>query len=84
MQIALMFGKEFVEEKKVLRKKLGKLIFSNEKEKLRLEAFIHPLIKDEIYKEARKLEEQKKTYFIDIPLFYEKMQLSNCKVFTYL
>lgn len=73
-QIASMFGKEFVENGKVLRKSLGKIIFSDEKEKLKLEAFIHPLIKDEIYKKARGLEKLKKPYFIDIPLFYEKMR----------
>lgn len=72
-QIALMFGQDFVENGKVLRKRLAKIIFSDEKEKLKLEAFIHPLIKDEIYKEAKVFEKQEKTYFIDIPLFFEKM-----------
>ena len=72
-KIAQMFGQKFVEDGKVLRKELGKIIFSNEEEKLRLESFIHPLIKDEIYKESRIFEEQKKPYFIDIPLFFEKM-----------
>lgn len=72
-EIAHMFGAKFVENGKVLRKELGKIIFSNEKEKLKLEAFIHPLIKDEIIKEAAIFEKQKKPYFIDIPLFFEKM-----------
>ena len=72
-KIAQMFGQEFVENGVVLRKKLGKIIFSNEEEKLKLEAFIHPLIKDEIVKEAVVFERQKKPYFIDIPLFFEKM-----------
>lgn len=72
-EIAQMFGAKFVENGKVLRKELGKIIFSNEKEKLKLEAFIHPLIKEEIIKEAAIFEQQKKPYFIDIPLFFEKM-----------
>ncbi len=72
-KIALMFGEKLVLNGKVLRKELGKIIFSNEKEKLKLEAFIHPLIKDAIYKEARILEDQNRPYFIDIPLFFEKM-----------
>lgn len=72
-EIAQMFGAKYVENGKVLRKELGKIIFSNEKEKLKLEAFIHPLIKDEIIKEAAIFEKQKKPYFIDIPLFFEKM-----------
>ena len=72
-KIATMFGEEYVENGKVLRKKLGKIIFSNEENKLKLEALLHPLIKDEIYKESRVFESQGKPYFIDIPLFFEKM-----------
>ncbi|XPV68233.1 MAG: dephospho-CoA kinase [Halarcobacter sp.] len=72
-KIATMFGEEYVEDGKVLRKKLAPLIFSNEEEKLKLEAFIHPLIKQEIIKESEIFEKQNKPYFIDIPLFFEKM-----------
>jgi len=72
-QIASMFGEEYVENGKVLRKKLGPIIFSNKKNKEKLENFIHPLIKEEIEKESVIFEEQGKPYFIDIPLFYEKM-----------
>ena len=68
-----MFGEQYVENGKVLRKELGKIIFSNEENKLKLEAFLHPLIKDEIEIESRIFEEQGKPYFIDIPLFFEKM-----------
>ncbi len=71
--IAAMFGEQYVQNGKVLRKELGKIIFSNEVAKLKLEAFIHPLIKDEIEKEAVIFEAQAKPYFIDIPLFFEKM-----------
>lgn len=72
-KIASMFGEQYVSNNKVLRKELGKIIFSKEEEKLKLEAFIHPLIKEEIIKEAAIFEEQQKPYFIDIPLFFEKM-----------
>ncbi len=72
-KIASMFGKKYVENGKVLRKELGKIIFSNEENKLKLEALLHPLIKDEIYKKSKIFEEQGKVYFIDIPLFFEKM-----------
>jgi len=67
-----LFGKEYIENKKVVRKKLGNLIFNDEVEKKRLENFIHPLIKEEIIKKARVFELQKKPYLIDIPLFFEK------------
>jgi len=71
--IALLFGEQYVANNKVLRKELGKIIFSNEEAKRKLEAFIHPLIKKQIEKEAKIFEEQEKPYFIDIPLFFETM-----------
>lgn len=72
-KIEEMFGKEYVENGKVLRKELGKIIFSNEENKLKLEALLHPFIKEEIIKESKIYEEQNKPYFVDIPLFFEKM-----------
>ena len=73
-KIAEMFGSQYVDAKgKVIRKELGKIIFSNEENKLKLEALLHPLIKDEIVKKSRLFESQNKPYFIDIPLFFEKM-----------
>lgn len=71
-QIAKLFGDMYVEDGKVLRKKLGNLIFNDEKEKTKLEQFIHPLIKDAIIEEAKIFESQHKPYLIDIPLFFER------------
>ncbi|MFA6788072.1 MAG: dephospho-CoA kinase [Arcobacteraceae bacterium] len=71
--VAQLFGEQYVQDGHVQRKELGKIIFSNEENKLKLEAFIHPLIKEAIEKEARIFEEQGKPYFIDIPLFFETM-----------
>ena len=74
------FGKSFVKEDKVLRKELGKVVF-NDKEKLKkLEDFLHPLIKQEILKEAKLYEEQNKPYLIDLPLFFEKKNYNIDKV----
>ncbi|MEA2019163.1 MAG: dephospho-CoA kinase [Campylobacterota bacterium] len=70
-KIAQLFGNEYIEDNKVLRKKLGDLIFNNTIQKKKLEEFIHPLIKQEIIKEAKIFEDQKKPYLIDIPLFFE-------------
>jgi len=71
LEIANIFGNEYIENNKVLRKKLGNLIFNDEIQKKKLENFIHPLIKQEIIKAAKIFEEQKKPYLIDIPLFFE-------------
>jgi len=70
-KIAQLFGTEYVEDKKVLRKKLGSLIFNDVTQKTKLEQFIHPLIQAEIIKSAGILESSKKPYLIDIPLFFE-------------
>ncbi|HFU76682.1 MAG TPA: dephospho-CoA kinase [Arcobacter sp.] len=70
--IAELFGSQYVENNRVLRKKLGELIFSNEEEKQKLESFIHPLIKKSIEKESELFEANNKPYLIDIPLFFEK------------
>ena len=72
-KISSMFREQYVQNGKVLRKELGKIIFSNEENKLKLEALLHPLIKEEIIKESKIFEEQNKPYFVDIPLFFEKM-----------
>ncbi len=66
-----MFGDKYINNGKVVRKELGNLIFNNLEEKKKLENFLHPLIKQEIIKEALIFEEQKKPYLIDIPLFFE-------------
>jgi dephospho-CoA kinase len=70
-KIAELFGNQYVQNSKVIRKELGNLIFNNKEEKEKLEAFIHPLIKEEIVKEAALFEKNNKPYLIDIPLFFE-------------
>ena len=69
--IADLFGKEYIVKGKVDRKALGGLIFSDPKEKLRLEKLLHPLIFSEIERLAMEQDKLRKTYIIDIPLFFE-------------
>lgn len=71
-KIANIFGDAYVSDGKVARKKLGGLIFSNKDERLKLEEFLHPLIKEEIKKQASLHERKNIPYIIDIPLFFEK------------
>ena len=70
-KIAELFGNEYVANEKVIRKKLGLLIFTEEEEKKRLEALLHPLIFQEIEKQSLALDEEKEPYLVDIPLFFE-------------
>jgi len=70
-KIAELFGLGYVENEKVVRKKLGTLIFGDPKEKLRLESLLHPLIFKEIEKQSLALDEKEAPYLVDIPLFFE-------------
>ncbi len=70
-QIAKLFGPQYVQDGKVLRKKLGALVFHNSEERKRLEHLLHPKIKEEIIRLAKAQERFKVPYFIDIPLFFE-------------
>lgn len=65
------FGKEFVNNKKVDRTKLGSVVFSDDDAKKKLEAFLHPKIRSEIEKRSIKQDTFKFPYLIDIPLFFE-------------
>jgi len=71
MRIAKEFGEEYIREKRVDRKRLGKLIFSNKEAKKRLEEILHPLIYQEILEQSKRLDEKKRSYIVDIPLFFE-------------
>jgi dephospho-CoA kinase len=70
--ISSLFGQEYIKDHKVDRKKLGNLIFNDQKQKQKLEQFVHPLIKEKIIEKAKIFELQNKPYLIDIPLFFEK------------
>jgi len=69
--IAELFGASYVDNEKVIRKKLGALIFTDENEKKRLEALLHPLIFKEIERQSLFLDEKGEPYLVDIPLFFE-------------
>ncbi len=70
-KIVELFGEKYIKENRVVRKELGNLIFNDQIQKKKLEDFIHPLIKQQIIKDAKIFEDQKKPYLIDIPLFFE-------------
>ena len=69
--IAQTFGDNYVKNSKVLRSNLGKLIFSDSDAKAKLEAFLHPMIRETIKKESERQDGFRFPYLIDIPLFFE-------------
>ena len=71
-EVAAEFGDEVLNGGKIDRKKLGALVF-NDADKLKiLEQILHPKIRREILSRAAKLESAGGTYFVDIPLFFER------------
>ena len=77
--IALLFGTSVISEDKVDRKKLGEIVFADRLKRTKLEAFLHPLIYDEIVRLSAKEESKKAPYFIDIPLFFESHRYAIAK-----
>lgn len=65
------FGREYVNNSKVDRAKLGSMIFSDSKAKKILENHLHPKIRAEIEQQSIKQDSFKFPYLIDIPLFFE-------------
>jgi len=69
--IAKLFGKEYIVDGKVDRKSLGRLIFSNNDARKKLEELLHPKIRAEIERQSEEQDRLKGPYIVDIPLFFE-------------
>lgn len=66
------FGEAFITPRgKVDRPALGKVVFADKSKREELEAFLHPLIREEIERQSEKQDSFKYPYLIDIPLFFE-------------
>ena len=66
------FGEAYLTPRgKVDRPALGQLVFSDAEKRAELEAFLHPLIREEILRQSEKQDSFKYPYLIDIPLFFE-------------
>lgn len=79
-QIAQIFGADLLEtnfnqklknQPRINRAKLGEIVFSDNQARQKLQEILHPLIYEQIIKKTKKLEKEKKLYFVDIPLFFE-------------
>jgi len=65
------FGKEYVKDGKVDRKKLSALVFSDRDKKLKLENLLHPIIRGKIVDISKELDKKKQPFIVDIPLYFE-------------
>lgn len=66
-----LFGNSVVVDGVIDRKALGNIIFNDKAEREKLNAFLHPLIREEIFRQSDILEKRQKPYIIDIPLYFE-------------
>ncbi|WP_457595015.1 dephospho-CoA kinase [Hydrogenimonas sp.] len=66
-----LFGPEYVSGGTVDRKALARLIFSDKDARERLEALLHPKIREEIERLSEVQDRLGGPYIVDIPLFYE-------------
>ena len=71
-EVAAEFGDEVLSGGEIDRKKLGALAFKDAEKLKILERILHPKIRLEILSRAAKLESAGRTYFVDIPLFFER------------
>jgi len=69
--IEKLFGLNFIKNGEVNRKALGDLVFNDFKQREKLNRYIHPLIREKIYQEVRKMEHNHIKYIVDIPLYFE-------------
>jgi len=70
-EVKALFGDLVIVDGKIDRKALGCLIFNDKTEREKLNVFLHPLIREEIFRRSEVLEKKKQPYIIDIPLYFE-------------
>jgi len=69
--IEKLFGSKCIKDNEIDRKALGDLIFNNPVKRETLDNYIHPLIREEIYKQASIMDAKNIKYIVDIPLYFE-------------
>jgi len=70
-EVVELFGREILHKNGVDRKKLGAIVFNDQRERKRLESLLHPMIYNEILRLSQIEDKKKKPYLMDIPLFFE-------------
>ncbi len=70
-ELGELFGDSIFEGDRIDRKKLADIIFSSKEQRDKLNALIHPKVREEIDKQAKEKEKFELPYLIDIPLYFE-------------
>ena len=83
-KISELFGATCITGGRVDRKALGKQVFSDREKRKKLEALLHPLIRQEAVRKAHILDAFGKPYLVDIPLFFELRSYPiTCSIIVY-
>ncbi|MDI9441195.1 MAG: dephospho-CoA kinase [Firmicutes bacterium] len=70
-QVCEAFPQVVTDGGKIDRAKLGKIVFSDPKQRRRLESIIHPIVLQRLKDEGARLEREGGLVFMEIPLLYE-------------
>ena len=79
-EIVKVFGSDILKDKKIDRKKLSSIVFSDSNSKNRLEEILHPKIRKSIEKSIKILQKEGKKFIVDIPLYFESGEYKADKV----
>ncbi|MBS4240934.1 dephospho-CoA kinase [Campylobacter vulpis] len=69
--LAELFSLNLDKEGKIDKKILANLIFNDKETKEKLENFMHPKIREELFEKMQILEQKGRIFFVEIPLFFE-------------
>jgi dephospho-CoA kinase len=78
--IKSLFGAKFIKNGEIDRKALGSLVFTDAKQRVKLNEYIHPLVREEINKRVKELQHRGLKFVVDIPLFFESGNYDDCLV----
>lgn len=73
-QLIIAFGNEIIENGQINRKKLGKIVFTDDDTRFTLNNILHPLVSKEITNKINK-NQDKKIIFVDVPLLIESSMI---------
>ncbi|MBS4313670.1 dephospho-CoA kinase [Campylobacter vulpis] len=69
--LAELFSLNLDKEGKIDKKILANLIFNDKETKEKLENFMHPKIREELFEKMQILEQKGRIFFVEVPLFFE-------------
>ena len=66
-----IFGPAVLKKGQVNRTALAKIVFADKEKRRQLEELLHPIVKEQILKDAKRISRQKKPVVAEVPLLFE-------------